>query len=367
MGFLLTFPLSMYPNKKLLDSVLQNRALLHVLFWLVGLLIAPFSSEQTIQELSATFIYRLVGMPIKIGATYLLAYYQIPKFFRMKKYGLFALSFLLSALVFTIIYRYNNIHLAEAWAGDSEEGESLLQIVKQIDFTFLVYFPRVYGYAIIFIFIKMIRGRSAEKKQLEALKKEKTDAELNFLKAQIHPHFLFNTLNNLYALTITKSDKAPSVVAKLSEILDYMLYQCKGDRVPVKKEIELLEHYIDLEKLRYGERLQHSFQATTDDPQTMIAPLILVSFVENAFKHGVSGATDQAIIEASLTIKENRLYFRVFNSKPVKAQTDERAYKDGIGLKNVQRQLDLTYPGLYKWQVEELKNSYEINLEIECL
>ena len=210
-----------------------------------------------------------------------------------------------------------------------------------------------------------MRSRSAEKRKVSRLEKEKIDAELNFLKAQIHPHFLFNTLNNLYALTLKKSDHAPDVVAKLSEMLDYMLYQCKEDKVLISKEITLLQHYLDLEKLRYGERLQLTFDHDIDDHNAQIAPLILISIIENAFKHGVSGSMQQPIVTISVRVKEGVSYIRVYNTKPEIPQTDEMGYKKGIGEMNVKRQLELIYPDRYEWNYEESPKSYEVNLTIQ--
>ncbi|NER12460.1 histidine kinase [Leptobacterium flavescens] len=348
-----------------LDRILQNRVLGHILFWAFVLFSAPFTSDGSLSGAGDAFLYRAVALPSKMAATYLLAYYQIPRLFQKKKYIQFIISFAISTLVFCIIYRYNNIHIAEALAGSPEPRESLGQIIRQLDFTISSYFFRVYFFGFIFIFIKMVKARNLEKREMEILQKEKATTELNFLKAQIHPHFLFNTLNNLYALTLNKSDKAPDVVAKLSEILDYMLYQCKEDKVLIGKEVELLEHYIDLEKLRYGKRLHLDFKYDIEDQQLLIAPLILISIVENAFKHGVSGTIQQAVIQVILEAKKDQLYFRVYNSKSDIEHSDEMNYKEGIGVKNVKRQLELIYPGQYEWKVQENKKSYEVNLWIQ--
>ena len=144
-----------------------------------------------------------------------------------------------------------------------------------------------------------------------------------------------------------------------------MLYQCNESKVLISNEIELLEHYIDLEKLRYGDRLKLSFQHQIDDSSTQIAPLILISLVENAFKHGVSGALQKPEIQIDLEVKNQVLAMRVFNTKAENIQSDAMSYKEGIGVKNIQRQLDLVYPEKYDWKVKEEKESYEVNLKIE--
>ncbi len=354
----------MEKENNFLDSVLKNRALSHILFWLFVLLIAPFTSTEGIDKIGEALMYRAVALPVKIIATYILAYYQIPKLLQKKKYIQFIISFIVGSFVFTVMARFVNVYIAETIANWDAPKESLLQMIMEIEYTYFDYFFRVYFFGIIFIFIKMIKERSKEKHEMAVLQKEKATAELNFLKAQIHPHFLFNTLNNLYALTIDKSDKAPDVVAKLSEMLDYMLYQCREDKVLVNKEIELLNHYIDLEKLRYGERLQLNFHSATDQPNALIAPLILISIVENAFKHGVSNTIDESIINISLEIKNERLNFKVYNTKTITSKNDEKGYREGIGIKNIKRQLELLYPDQYEWKVEENKESYQVYLKL---
>ncbi|MEM6630460.1 MAG: sensor histidine kinase [Bacteroidota bacterium] len=348
-----------------LDQLLQNRVLVHVLFWLATLFSAPLVSEYISQEVIESLVYRGVGLPLKVAATYLLVYYQIPRLLQKKKYFQFLLSFFLTLSVFSIAYRFNNIHIAETLMGASAPKESLWQILHEYKITVIFYGPRVYFTSIVFLFLKMIKDWALNKQQVETLQKEKINAELSFLKAQLHPHFLFNTLNNIYALALKKSDQTPEVVAKLSEILDYMLYQCNEDRVLVSKEINLLTHYIELERIRYGERLLLTFQHELENNQARVAPLVLLSIVENAFKHGASGTISNPRVEITLIEKKGILSFRVFNSKPKNPQEDKQAYKKGIGAANIKRQLELAYPKRHSWEIREEADSYEVQLEIE--
>ncbi|MEM8527793.1 MAG: sensor histidine kinase [Bacteroidota bacterium] len=354
----------MQEKYNILDRLIQNRILRHVLFWFIVLMIAPLTSEGGFEDMKTAFVFRAVGLPTKIAATYFIVYYLIPNFFQKKRYSLAILWFFVATYVFTVIYRINNVYIAESIVGYTDK-ESISEILTSFNYTVLGYFYRTYAFTWIFLVLKVIKDQAVKQRAIERLEKEKATAELNFLKAQIHPHFLFNTLNNLYALTLDKSDDAPEVVAKLSEMLDYMLYQCNEPKVLIKKEVELLEYYIDLEKLRYGDRLQLSFKHHIDNTHTQIAPLILISLVENSFKHGVSGALQQPEIQIDLEVKNQILNMRVFNTKAANAQHDSMSYKEGIGVKNIQRQLDLVYAERYDWKVKEGREFYEVNLRIE--
>ncbi len=348
------------------DKILENRLVAHGIFWLAVLFAAPFFQEVGNPELSRfqSFVYRLIGLPLKMVGTYFLVYYQIPKLLQKRKYLQFLLSFFATAFVLSIVYRINNIYLAETLAGSSEPKDSIISILAQWRWTFAVYFWRVYFVGILFLFIKMVKDWSQEKRKLEELQKEKARAELNFLKAQIHPHFLFNTLNNLYALALNKSDKTAEVVAKLSDMLDYMLYQCSEPKVRLVKEIELIHNYVELEQLRYGDRLTLEMDFQVPDSTIEIAPLVLLSIVENAFKHGASGAVVDPRVEIELQAEEETIRFRVFNTKPPVPQENVKNQKDGIGSANIQRQLELVYPGQYDWKVNEESTTYEVLLTI---
>ncbi len=346
------------------ERLIDNQILRHSLFWIFVLLVAPLTSSESSTQLKEAFVFRLVGLPIKILATYFLVYYQIPKLLVHRKYILFIGSLILSIFILSVLYQYFNIHIAERIIYPNGERESFFEIIKQIEMTVFLYVGRAYSFAIVFLFFKMSRDSILEKRKIQLLEKQKTVAELNFLKAQIHPHFLFNTLNNLYMLTLTGSEKAPDVVAKLSDMLDYILYQCKADRVAVEKEMQLIENYIELEKLRYGDRILVELHTFIDDYQTLVPPLLLISIVENAFKHGASGMIEKAIIRISVTTKEGKLFFEVFNTKPNTEQENLEGHKEGIGIKNIIQQLDLMYPNNYQWEVSNKETSYKVNLSI---
>ncbi len=347
-----------------MDTLLQNRVVLHVLFWLIIVFASTFLTSLNLGLFRHHLINNLALLPAQLLAAYFLNYYQLPKLVYKKKYTSFIVSGLLSVFVFSVIARLSIIYIAEPFFRTDFQQETLLEIISDPYYLFAVYAPGVYLFPMVMLAIKMTKGHLNEKHQLDILKKEKATTELNFLKAQIHPHFLFNTLNNLYTLTINKSDIAPEVVIKLSEILDYMLYECGDPTVTINKIEKLIQHYIDLEQLRYGDELDLVFEKDIDNAATEVAPLILLPLVENAFKHGASKDLAQPKVHISLRVVGQKLRFNIFNSKSTLIQEPEQRTYKGIGATNIKRRLDLIYPNNYDLNVDEKKDSYTVDLEI---
>ncbi|MCU0355850.1 MAG: histidine kinase [Cytophagales bacterium] len=211
--------------------------------------------------------------------------------------------------------------------------------------------------------IKLSKHWYLKQKALQQTEKEKLTAELQLLKAQLHPHFLFNTLNNLYALTLAKSDQSPEVVLKLSGLLSYILYECNVPEVPLKKEIQILKNYAELEQMRYGSRVEVSLNFTGDIEHKTIAPLLLLPFVENAFKHGSSEQIEQAWISLDLSVEEKILKFKLINSKNEDAPMESN--RGGIGLQNVRKRLELIYPGRHELKISAQNEIFVVNLTLE--
>jgi two-component system LytT family sensor kinase len=267
--------------------------------------------------------------------------------------------------VFSVLARILVIYVVEELYREPPfVQESFLEIATDFKRLYREFFHKVYLPVFLVVSIKLLKERFEEKSRRELLEKEKIAAELNFMKAQIHPHFLFNTLNNLYVLTLQKSEKASDVVLKLSEMLDYMLYRCNENRVTIAQEIQLIQNYIDLEQLRYGDRLELDFNKNIDKQQSQIAPLILVSLIENAFKHGASGAVAIPKIKIEIEVKNEHLLFSIYNTKPTEAQKDTTNFKKGIGLVNTKSQLQLIYPNKHTIEIIEDKASYNVKLQI---
>ncbi len=352
--------------KNRITSALQKRWLGHIFFWMLLLFFYTIAMKSNYGSLYKSFNRNVILLIPQILATYYILSFLNPKLLYKKKYVLFGILFLIGTYVFSSLARILIIYVVEElYRQPPFRQESFFEIALDFKRLYKDFFYKVYLPVFLFISINLIIERFKEKNKNERLEKEKTKAELNFLKAQIHPHFLFNTLNNLYTLTLQKSDKASDTVLKLSDMLDYMLYKCNENRVSIDQEIKLLQNYMDLEKLRYGDRIKLFFNKDIDDFQTQIAPLILVSLIENAFKHGASGSVIIPEIKADIKIKNEALLFSIYNTKPINVQKDPTNFKDGIGLTNTKSQLELIYPDKHSIDIEKNDTSYHVILKID--
>lgn len=201
------------------------------------------------------------------------------------------------------------------------------------------------------------------KKQQEWLQaqNEKVTAELELLKAQVHPHFLFNTLNNIYSFSLETSPKAANLILKLSSLLRYMLYSCKAEQVLLEKEIEVMKDYIDLEKERYGNNMEVSLNIAGDIKGKFISPLLLLPFLENAFKHGTSDQLEKPWLSMDLIVKQNTMRCKIANSKNEHVTVNE----NGIGVQNVKKRLEFLFPGKHELKLNNGDNFFVVSLLIE--
>jgi hypothetical protein len=197
------------------------------------------------------------------------------------------------------------------------------------------------GSIIVFVIALHVYDYQKLKRATQQLRIEKQEAELNYLKSQTNPHFLFNTLNNIYSLARDKSDLAPESILRLSKMLRFMLYEAGGEYIAIEQELKIISDYIALEQLRYDESLRINFNYNVEDMRQALPPLLLIPLVENAFKHGVSETRSRPFVDIHLSVNKRQLEFLVKNS--TEDFTEQRTVKENIGLKNVRRQLELLY------------------------
>ena len=334
----------------------RKRILIHALI-LVGVILtmelifaitqwSTFTSELLWKSLlqSSTSVLLLLAPPI-----YLNIYWLIPKFLVKKRYLIYTVLIVISIIGWGLILGYGEPWIDRNWFDQHEEqGSPTTGIV---------------GMVFIILISTLLHLSYRWFKQLSEIKQIENDRlqfELSLLKNQINPHFFFNTLNNLYALSLQKSDETPSLILKLSEMMRYTIYDCKAPKVPISGEVTYLENFISLQKMRHHERGIISFKKEIDDASAQVAPMILIVFLENAFKHGFDLMEKDAFININLKLKESVLHFYIENNFTESANE----HTIGIGLENVKRRLSLIYPEAHELKVVKDKHAFSVNLKL---
>lgn len=330
----------MEEQRNIIEQIFSNRILVHVLFWFSTLIIFAVYGMGIGWSFAVGFVMKLFFLPIQIAATYYLLYYQIPKFLYKKRYLRFAISLGLSALVFcTLAHLIEDFGLVKIMKGYSDNIHTFWEIIAN-PFANVGYNAEdIYLTVFIVAGLKFIKDRIDEKTEMDILEQEKAKAEINLLKAQINPRILSKTLHQLHTLAKEKSDAAPEVVIKLSEMLDYMLYQCNEPKVLISKEIELVQHYLDLEKLKYGDSIKINFYHQLENNFSEITPLLLLSIIESAFQKKEDLLPKNAKVEIILKEENRQLNLQLF-SNLVK--------QEDLSKMSFHQQLKLLYPNQHQ-------------------
>lgn len=344
-------------NKSILKKV--KKVTLHLLFWLVVWFF--FSSFFSVGSTNENFIFwfSTILSTISIVSSYVFVYHLIPDFLIAKKeklfvlYTFYATVFIVCAVLMTVVFGFvffYNLEFQQMPGLTKNSGVILVCVFLIIVLTSA------------FKILKHNYQSLDEKKTLEnkflQTQLQLKEQELKFLKMQIHPHFLFNTLNTLYGFSLKKSEYTPEMILKLSSLLDYILYQVDKPLVSLQAEIQHIKDYISLEKLRFQEGLQINFLIDIIDDEFKIAPMLLLPFVENAFKHG---AHYNGVLQVSIQLKidNKKLFFSVENSSKSKEKSDK-----GIGLSNLKKRLEMLYKNDYMLVIDQQEKMFKIQLEI---
>ncbi len=341
-----------------------SKVIYHVAFWMVVGLFYFLLFNWNSQFREASIIFSAGLLPVAIVTTYFFNYKLVPRFLWKKYYARFVLysfyTLLVGVWLSLLIVFYALIYILNH---KSAIDPSVLHPELQVVTLYFIVFFAIAVKQVKRSFLVQQEKNELEKAQLNTKLKLK-EAELKLLKAQIHPHFLFNTLNNLYGLTLEKSDEAPGLVLRLSDILDYILYRCNEKSVALDDELTNLKNYIEIEKIRYSQKLKMSVDFPGETGNLRIAPLIILPFVENAFKHGVSNYPGTAFVTTKVSLLDSTLNFKIENSRnPVKTQNE--SISNGIGLKNARKRLDLLYPNKYILKIDDKEETYSVHLTIE--
>lgn len=337
------------------------RFLWHLAFWVVFISFFSLVYGSFQEDYGRQYLIQLSDAIIQVPAVYFTLYFLMPRFLFKEKYLKFIVYLILLILMFSFLGWANYVFVQDPifWP-EKDYSPRLFNYAKILKTT-----TKIYPVIFLAVVLKWFKFWYKEQKSNQLLIEEKLKAELNFLKSQVHPHFLFNTLNNLYALTLKKSKDAPEVVLKLSDLLNYMLYECAADEVMIEKEIKLVKDYIALEKMRYGNRLDVSFNVRGTAMGRMMAPLMILPFVENCFKHGVSEAIEASWVSIGLELKADRLTLKVENSKSKDQNNEDQFnYREGIGLKNVKRRLELLYPEAHALEMHDADEAFLVILTL---
>lgn len=336
-----------------LYQTLSKRPVYHALFWwaLFGLLLA-FRYEALGLPIAQLVFYQLITFSFYGVLVYFNLYYLVPNYLARQAPLYLGLVILACAIVTPIEVLFLYL-LWPSLRPDVVQGQLALLTLNVL----VVLLSTV---------LRVIMDWWRYQNEKQTLMTQTMQSELRFLKSQINPHFLFNTLNNLYALTLRKSDQAPEIVLKLSEIMRYMLYECNERSVLLSKEVQYIHNYLDLERLRQPKAADIRFITEGFISDQMVAPLLFVPFLENSFKHGLNHQVQgEGFVRLWMRVVEKDLEFHIENSKPDQRPRQAHPQSGGIGLVNVRQRLKLLYPGAHDLSIEDAPDRYSVTLHLQ--
>lgn len=338
----------------------NKKPLLHVAFWTMYASYFFYNisygrrGEPNWERVIPDFLFHLISL---LAISYVNYFYFLPRLLKGQKIGRYLLTFIPVFIFLAYLMLLGKQYLID---GFTYKDDWVYSLRFGLNVYMVAFFVTAFVGLLKFVedyFELEARSRELENRQLTS--------ELRFLKAQVNPHFLFNTLNNLYFLATNKSDQTPEVVAKLSGMMRYMIHESNTEQVPLSKEVEYIENYLDLERLRLNEDVPITFEVDGSIEGVRITPMVLITFLENAFKHGIGNTRGGSWITVKLVVISDLLQYTVTNS--VVAQADKTVREaSGLGLSNVRRRLELSYPNpdQYILEVTEDKERYRVKLTI---
>jgi two-component system LytT family sensor kinase len=333
-----------------------RHTLVHGAYWILVTGFFLYEKKYLIYKTNLPYFFACVSgrIALLILIAYLNLHYFLPKYLMPKRYVAYFTAVMLSVLMYVLLQSLYDFYLYGFVVGPMYNSK----LIDAISYNFF----SALWYLGLMLALKLSLDWYSQQSLIQRITVEKLNAEVNFLRAQVNPHFLFNILNNLYALTLKKSELAPDVVLKLSAMMEYMLYDSNDDHVPLDKELSYLQSYIDLERLRFSGEADISLEVNTVPRNQKIAPLLLLPLVENAFKHGLSKQTENGWLKVVINLERHMLGIVVENSKPL---TASHATKGGIGLSNLRKRLELLYPKRHELELVDKTNSFTAKLIIE--
>ena len=326
-----------------------KKFLLHASFWTIHVIYRWTFVISTKTEFNKLFyVSELLILAVKMSVTYTICF-LIYRFLVKKKFYTFFIYTILTIVISVLLHQIILIIIFS-------KPELIFEFRNFSWVSFGSSIAQIYPIAILVILITLFRIWYNEQLNNIKLRHEQRVTELSYLKAQIHPHFLFNTINNIYSTTIHSQEKTPHLLMKLSEVLRYIIYETKSQKIPLVNEIEMIESYIELEKVRYGDRLKLLFNKKGNFSNIEIAPLLFLPLVENSFKHGAAESIGTNWISIDIESTGKRLLFKVENS--IEKSNLKRVAQGGVGLENLQRRLNLIYRDNHTLELFNEDNSF---------
>jgi len=330
----------------------QSR-LYHLFFWFLYAFIVAISLQPG-KNLREWLLFSSLILTFHATVSYINNYFFVNRYLYTRQYVTYVLVLVLTIAatafpISVIIHKLVN-------------NRDLKNMVWSWNFFILIALSILFS-VVLSMVLKLLKNWYQGEQARRRLQQINTETELKFLKSQINPHFLFNCLNNLYALTLKKSDLAPEVVLRLSNILRYVLYEAVDGRVSLSKEVQYLKDYIDLEKIRLGDRAVIAFETNGSLSEAQIEPMLFLTFLENSIKHGAFNTISDAWIKINLKASPGEIIFEISNSKP--AYLDESVKgQGGIGMANLKKRLDIIYPEKYSLEVRDEESEYHVKLAL---
>ncbi len=326
----------------MMKKSLRNTLLINLGAFVLVLVLELLSGWMLIDRYDTWLSFFLWGLSYAIiimAVIWINHFVLIPYVLDKKRYFLYGILLMASILFVSYLRAYEK----DGWLGISK-------------FFFFLLYTTGAGMAIF-----LLRRNVRMQKQKEEKEKLQKEMELTYLKEQVNPHFLFNSLNSIYALSRQQSRETPEVVMQLSELMRYQLESAKKDTVQLKEELEFIENYLLLEEKRLSKRCTIEFLIEGDSSNYNIPPMLLIPFVENAIKHGAQATNEQSAIDVVATVKSDVFHFQITNTKP---SSYVRLDRNGLGLENVRRRLNLLYPNSHRLGIEDTERAYSVNLSI---
>ncbi len=344
---------------------LKKPVIYHATFWLLYFLLNTLRWGSYFDDYVYSLKSNLVEFPIHIILVYFNLYFLLPRFLRtnLPMYILILLTAILALSLLRIVLTYGFV-TTDIWRESTVKQESLFNL----NYILAVYIGEIYVIGLTTAIKLGVDWLDTQKLNRE-LERRNHETELSFLRSQVQPHFFFNTLNNLYSLTLDKSDKAPETVLKLAELMSHVIYNGNKPRIELLEEVKHIQNYIDLETLRYGNKLDVQFEVEGSIEDKYVPPLILIPFIENSFKHGIQIRNGLIPLRIRLAVADGYLYFTIWNlrsKEPHNASTPGYTRKGtGIGIHNTRRRLELIYDHNFDLEIEHLPDSFTVSLKVK--